>query len=161
MTAVTTASEPMSAGRRPAALLARAAVVLACAAAVVVFVGRRSDAGDCERARTALFSAGLKGTAPASTVRELTDACRDPEQIAVAAAGVTAGHPDVAAALARTAVRRGPDEFAGWAALAGALRRTDPDGAARAARRATELNPRWVPPTATTAAPPTTTAPQG
>jgi hypothetical protein len=143
------------------ALLARAVVVVAAIAAVVVFAQRRSDAAACEHARTALFSAGLKGAAPAATVQKLTDACRDPEQIAIAAAGVTAGgHPDVGAALARTAVRRGPEEFASWAALAGALRRTDPAAADRAARRARELNPRWSAPAAVPAQR-TSASPQG
>jgi hypothetical protein len=145
-------------------LLLRGAVVVGCVVAVVVFAQRRSDAAACERARTALFSAGLKGEAPATVVRELTDTCRDPETIAVAAAGVTAaGHPGAAAGLARTAVRRGPDEFASWAALAGALQGSDPAASARAGRRAHELNPRWTPPKAQPAPPaqPLAPSPQG
>jgi hypothetical protein len=73
--------------------------------------------------------------------------CEDPETIAITAAGVkTAGHPEQAARLARIAVRRGPDEFAAWAALNGALALSDPAGAARAGARAHALNPRWTPP---------------
>jgi hypothetical protein len=128
--------------------VARGAIILACVVGVVVFAHRRADAATCDSARTALFSAGLRHTAPAATVREVVDACRDPEEIAVAAAGVNAaGHPDVAAAMARKAIAAGPREFAAWAALSQALARDDPAGAARAARRAQALNPRWRPPT--------------
>ncbi len=135
--------------------MARGAVVVACVVAVVVFTHRRADAATCDRARTALFSDGLRHTAPAATVRDVVDTCADPEEIAVAAAGVSAsGHPDVAAAMARKAIAAGPREFAAWAALAQALARDDPAGAARAARRAEALNPRWRPPK-------TTAAPQG
>lgn len=119
---------------------------MACVAAVLVFAHRRSDAAACDGARTALFHAGLGRAAPASTVRTVVDRCRDPEEIAVAAAGVTAsGHPDVAATMARRAIAAGPKEFAAWAALSQALVRSDPAGSARAARRAEALNPRWRP----------------
>ncbi|HEV7493126.1 hypothetical protein [Baekduia sp.] len=135
--------------------MARGAVVVACIVAVVVFAHRRAEAATCDRARAALFSDGLRHAAPAGTVRDVVDACADPEEIAVAAAGVSAsGHPDVAAAMARSAIAAGPREFAAWAALAQALGRDDPAGAARAARRAEALNPRWRPPK-------TTAAPQG
>jgi hypothetical protein len=127
---------------------------VACVVAVVVFAHRRADAVTCEHSRTALYSAGLRHAAPAGTVRDVISTCRDPEAIAVAAAGVNAsGHPDVAAAMARKAIAAGPREFAAWAALAQALARDDPAGAARAARRAEALNPRWRPPQRTTAAP--------
>jgi hypothetical protein len=134
------------------ALAARGAVVVACIVAVLVFAHRRGDAVSCDHARTALFSAGLRHAAPAATVRTVLDTCRDPEQIAVAAAGVTSsGHPEVAATMARAAIDRGPREFAAWAALWQATRRNDPAEAARAARRAEALNPRWRPPTRTPA----------
>jgi hypothetical protein len=132
----------------------RSAVIAACLVAVVVFAHRRADAATCDRSRTALFSAGLRHTAPAGTVDDVVDTCRDPEEIAVAAAGVNAaGHPDVAAAMARKAIAAGPREFAAWAALSQALARDDPAGAARAARRAQALNPRWRPPRTTVTAP--------
>jgi hypothetical protein len=137
--------------------VARGAVIAACVVAVVVFAHRRADAVTCDSSRTVLFQAALRHTAPADTVRDVVDTCRDPEQIAVAAAGVTAsGHPDVAAAMARKAIAAGPREFVAWAALSQALARDDPAGAARAARRAKALNPRWRPPTRTV-----TAAPQG
>ena len=121
----------------------------------MVFAGRRADAVTCDSSRTALYSAGLQHTAPADSVRDVLRTCRDPEEIAVAAAGVRAsGHPDVAATMARRAIAAGPREFAAWAALSQALARDDPAGAARAARRAEALNPRWR-------APRTTAAPQG
>ncbi len=132
--------------------MARVVVVLACIVAVVVFAHRRADAATCDSSRTALFSAGLRHAAPVGTVRDVVETCRDPEEIAVAAAGVNAsGHPDVAAAMARKAIAAGPREFAAWAALSQALARSDPAGATRAARRAAALNPRWRPPAATAA----------
>jgi hypothetical protein len=137
--------------------VARGAVIVACVVAVVVFAHRRADAATCDSARTALFQAALLHVAPAGTVGDVVRTCRDPEAIAVAAAGVTAsGHPDVAAAMARKAIAAGPREFVAWAALSEALARNDPAAAARAARRAKALNPRWRPSTMAPAA-----APQG
>ena len=134
--------------------MARGAVIAACVVAVVVFAHRRAEAVKCDSSRTALFSAALRHDAPADTVGDVVRTCRDSEQIAVAAAGVTAsGHPDVAAAMARKAIAAGRREFVAWAALSQALARDDPAAAARAARRAKALNPRWRPPTRTTAAP--------
>ena len=113
-------------------------------AGIVVFAGRRQDADACESARAALFSAGLRHAAPEARVAEVADRCRDPETIAITAAGVaTAGHPDLAERLARVAVQRGPDEFASWAALSQATRTSDPAESRRAAARAHQLNPRW------------------
>jgi hypothetical protein len=140
-------------------LVARGVVIAACVVAVAVFAHRRADAATCDSSRQALFSAALRHAAPAGTVEDVVRMCRDPEEIAVAAAGVTAsGHPDVAAAMARKAIVAGPREFVAWAALSQALAHDDPAGAARAARRAKTLNPRWRPPTrsapAVTAGPP-------
>jgi hypothetical protein len=141
--------------------VARGAVIAACLVAIVVFAHRRADAATCDSSRTALFSAGLRHTAPARVVRDVVERCRDPEEIAVAAAGVSAaGHPDVAAAMARRAIVAGPREFAAWAALSQALARDDPSGSARAARRAQALNPRWRVPK-TSAAPQAVTGAAG
>jgi hypothetical protein len=114
----------------------------------VVFLGRHSDARACESARSALFDAGLHHTAvPIAQVDRVAKRCGDPETIAVTAAGVQAsGRPDLAARLARVAIRTGPDEFSSWAALAQALKPTDPAGSARAAARAQALNPRYAGP---------------
>ena len=132
--------------------MARGAVVVACVVAVVVFAHRRAEAATCDSSRAALFSASLRHSAPAGTLGDVVRTCRDPEQIAVAAAGVTAsGHPEVAAAMARKAIAAGPREFVAWAALSQALARDDPAAAARAARQAKALNPRWRPPTRTPA----------
>ena len=138
--------------------MARGAVIVACVVAVVVFAHRRADAMTCDSSRTALFQAALRHEAPAGAVGDVVRTCRDPEEIAVAAAGVTAsGHPDLAAAMARRAIAAGPREFVAWAALSQALARDDPAGAAHAARRAKALNPRWRPPTR----PAPAAAPQG
>ena len=119
-------------------------MISACIVAVVVFAHRRAEAATCDSSRRALFSAAVRHTAPAGLVDDVVRTCRDPEEIAVAAAGVTAsGHPDIAAAMARKAIAAGPREFVAWAALSQALARDDPAGAARAARRAKALNPRW------------------
>jgi hypothetical protein len=132
--------------------VARGAVVVACVVAVVAFAQRHADAATCDSSRRALFSAAVRDAAPADLVRDVVDSCRDPEEIAVAAAGVTAsGHPDVAAAMARKAIAAGPRDFVAWAALSQALAGDDPAGAAYAARRARALNPRWRPPTRTPA----------
>jgi hypothetical protein len=129
-------------------LVARGAVIVACVIAIVVFAHRRADAATCDSSKRALFSAAVQRTAPAGLVRDVVDTCRDPEEIAVAAAGVNAaGHPDVAAAMARRAIAAGPRDFVAWAALSQALAGDDPAGAAYAARRAKALNPRWQPPT--------------
>ncbi len=134
--------------------MVRGAVIALCVVAVVVFAHRRAEAATCDSSRMALFSAALRHEAPADTVGDVVRTCRDPEQIAVAAAGVTAsGHPDVAAAMARKAIAAGPREFVAWAALSQALARDDPAAAARAARRAKALNPRWRPPTRTPTGP--------
>jgi hypothetical protein len=139
-------------------LVARGTVVVVCVIAVVVFALRRADAATCDSSKRALFAAAVQHTAPADLVGDVVDTCRDPEEIAVAAAGVSAsGHPDVAAAMAREAIAAGPRDFVAWAALSQALAGDDPAGAARAARRAKALNPRWRPATrspAPTAAPP-------
>jgi hypothetical protein len=132
--------------------VARGAVIAVCVVAVVVFAHRRAEAATCDSSRTALFSAALRHAAPADTVRDVVRTCRDPEEIAVAAAGVSAsGHPDIAVAMARKAIAAGPREFVAWAALSQALARDDPAGSARAARRAEALNPRWRPPKRTAA----------
>jgi hypothetical protein len=116
---------------------------------VVVFAQRRDDAAKCDRSRTQLFSAGLKHQAPDTLVRAVVDSCREPEDVAVAAAGVIAsGRPGAGATMARAAVARGPHEYAAWAALSRALKTSDPAGSARAARHAEALNPRWRAPAA-------------
>jgi hypothetical protein len=140
--------------------MARGAVIVACVIAVVVFAHRRADAATCDSSKRALFSAAVRDAAPADLVGDVVDTCRDPEEIAVAAAGVnSSGHPDVAAAMARKAIAAGPRDFVAWAALSQALARDDPAGAAYAARRAKALNPRWRPPRATPA--PEAAPPQG
>ena len=113
---------------------------MACVVAVVVFAHRRGDAVTCDSSRTALFSAALRHAAPAGTVRDVVRTCRDPEEIAVAAAwGANAcGHPAVAAAMARKAIAgAGPREFVAWAALSQALARglSGWCGARRSSRR--------------------------
>jgi hypothetical protein len=128
--------------------VARVVVIVVCVIAVVVFAHRRADAATCDSSKRALFSAAVRDAAPADLVRDVVNTCRDPEEIAVAAAGVNAsGHPDVAAAMARKAIAAGPRDFVAWAALSQALVRDDPAGAADAARCAKALNPRWQPPT--------------
>jgi hypothetical protein len=145
-------------------LVARGAVLVVCVVAVVVIAHRRAEAMTCDSSRTALFQAAVRHEAPAGTVGDVVHNCRDPEEIAVAAAGVTAsGHPDIAVAMARKAIAAGPREFVAWAALSQALARDDSAGAARAARHAKALNPRWRPPTrsAPVAAPQGAVAPAG
>lgn len=124
----------------------RFALLVACVVALVVLAGRRSDARSCAAARSAVFRSVASGQAGSGAVDRVREDCHDPDELAVTAAGLARTNPRAAAALARIAVRRAPDAFGGWAALAIALRRTDPEGSARAARRAHSLNPRWTAP---------------
>ena len=85
--------------------------------------------------------------------QRLVDNCRDGSVLAfVSTVETTAGHRDLATALARKVTRDEPRNRVGWVALAQALQGSDPRGAAAAAARAKELNPRGVVPAAAGAA---------
>jgi hypothetical protein len=112
----------------------RIAIVALAAAAIVLLGSRLRDHDRCQSAQTA--------TPP--RVGQLTASCRDPDVLAGASAAlVAAGKREQAASLARESVRREPDSFIGWVAVAFATRDSDPAQAQRAVARAKALNPRW------------------
>jgi hypothetical protein len=126
----------------------RFALLAVCVAAIVVLVGRLGAQHGCADARAQLFSAGVRGAAPAAVVirdaRTLRADCHDVDDLSAGSVSVLlAGDQRRALSLAREATRRGPDVFSAWAALEAAQRRTDPAAARRAEARARALNPRW------------------
>jgi len=125
----------------------RLVLVALCVAAVVVLAGRRADASACRQARSAVLAQTLHRNVDARDVERVGDRCRDPDEVAVTAAGLAQADPVAAVRLAWVAADRAPDAFSSWAAVALALDRTGDVGRARlAARRARQLNPRWTPP---------------
>jgi hypothetical protein len=109
--------------------------IVAVAIGAIVFLGVRLREHDrCQSAQTA---SPLR-------VAALTEDCRDPDDLAGASVVLlNAGKRDDAVRMAQQAVRREPDSFAGWVAVALAQRsRTSPRGRAAVAR-AKALNPRW------------------
>jgi predicted Zn-dependent protease len=130
--------------------IARAGLVAAAVAAVLLLVAwDRAEAGCTDSVKSMLFA--LRDRAPAGELDATLDAIEgdcDGSSRLVDAAGVLfqEGHPDRAARLLRTAVRREPDNFSAWAGLASALARSDRAGSASAAARAKRLNPDYRPP---------------
>jgi predicted Zn-dependent protease len=110
-------------------------VVVALAVAAVVVLGIRLREHDrCQSAQ--------KGTAV--DVAKLSANCRDPDLLASASfLLVTAGKRAEGERLAQESVRREPDGFAGWVALALAQPDRNSPRARRAVARAKALNPRW------------------
>jgi hypothetical protein len=112
----------------------RIAIVAVAVAAIVLLGSRLRDHDRCQSAQTA--------TPP--RVATLTSSCRDPDVLAGASAAlVTAGKRDEGAKLARESVRREPDSFIGWVAVAFAARDRESATARQAVARAKALNPRW------------------
>jgi hypothetical protein len=115
-------------------VLVRLVVVALAVAAVVVLDIRLREHDRCQSAQT--------GTAV--DVPELTANCRDPDVLASASfLLVTAGKRTEGARLARESVRREPDSFTGWVAVALAQRDRNSPQTRRAVARAKALNPRW------------------
>jgi hypothetical protein len=110
-------------------------VVVALAIAAVAVVGSRL--GEDERCQSAQ-------TGTAVDVAKLSANCRDPDVLASASfLLVTAGKRAEGARLAQESVRREPDSFAGWVAVALAQRDRNSPQTRRAVARAKALNPRW------------------
>jgi hypothetical protein len=121
---------------------ARALVLVACAAAIVLLAARLRDHDRCADAQSAVFLAPR--SAGPGTLRTLRSSCRETGALASAAVSLaTAGRHAEGLALARTAVRREPDGFENWVALSLVQRRAAPAQSARAEARARRLNPRW------------------
>jgi predicted Zn-dependent protease len=128
-------------------MLARV-IVVAVAVAVIAFgaVHLHRDR-TCEHAHYQLLYALAHQTRPPggldAQIRTLTDHCDDPVALEGISILLTAsGRPAQAVALANLAIRRDPESQVGYAALAQALDRTDPAGAARARAKVAQLNPR-------------------
>lgn len=130
--------------------LARVALVLtAIAAAALLVTWQRSEDG-CTDSVKAMFFA-LRDDAPAAqleaTISGVEDDCDGSSRLVDSGAVLfQEGHPQPAAELLREAVAREPDNFSAWAALASVLAASDRAATARAAARATELNPLYRPP---------------
>jgi predicted Zn-dependent protease len=115
-------------------VLVRLVVVALAVAAVVVLGIRLREHDRCQSAQ--------KGAAV--DVAKLSANCRDPDLLASASfLLVTAGKRAEGARLAQESVRREPDSFAGWVALALAQPDRNSPQARRAVARAKALNPRW------------------
>jgi Flp pilus assembly protein TadD len=131
----------------------RIGLVLCACAAVVFGITRLHRSDGCESARTAILTALFHHREPAGGLarqqRRLVDDCRDGSILAFASTvETTAGHRGYATALARKVTRDEPRNRVGWIALAQALERSDPRGAAAAAARAKALDPRGAVPRA-------------
>jgi Flp pilus assembly protein TadD len=109
--------------------------IVAVAVAAIVFLGLRLREHD--RCQSAQAASPLR-------VAALSKDCRDPDVLAGASVVLlNAGRRADAVRMAREAVRREPDSFAGWVAVAFVTRDRDPAQARRALARAKALNPRW------------------
>jgi hypothetical protein len=131
----------------------RIALVLCACVIVVIGLTRLHRSDGCESTRRAVVAALFHHREPAGGLarqqRRLIDDCRDGSILAfVSAVETTAGRRSYATALARKVTRDEPRNRVGWVALAQALERSDPRGAAAAAARAKRLDPRGAVPRA-------------
>jgi hypothetical protein len=115
-------------------VLARLVVVALAIAAIVVLGVRLREHDRCQAAQ--------RGSSV--DVAQLSANCRDPDVLASASfLLVTAGKRAEGERLAQESVRREPDSFAGWVAVALAQPDRSSPQAQRAVARAKALNPRW------------------
>src|SRR3954463_14449787 len=127
-------------------MLPRAALIAVAIAAVVFGAARLHRDDTCESTRSAIVAALFHHRQPAGGLanqqRRLVANCRDRSVLAfVSTVETTPGSPALAPSLARRVTRDEPRNRIGWVALAQALQRSDPRGAAAAAVRAKALNP--------------------
>jgi hypothetical protein len=128
-------------------MLPRIALVLCACAAIAFGLSRLHDDDTCTSARQAIVTALFHHRTPAGGLdhqqRRLLDGCRDGSVLAlVSTVETTAGLRGPATDLARRVTREEPRNRVGWIALAQALERSDPRGAAAARARAKALDPR-------------------
>jgi hypothetical protein len=115
-------------------VLVRLAIVVVAVGAIVLLGTRLREHDACQSAQ--------EGSAV--DVAKLSANCRDPDVLASASfLLVTAGKRADGERLAQESVRREPDSFAGWVAVALAQRDRNSPQARRAVARAKALNPRW------------------
>jgi hypothetical protein len=125
----------------------RIALVIGACAAIVFGASRLRDEHRCTSARQAIITALFHHRIPeggfAHQQSRLIDGCRDGSILAlVSTVETTAGLRGPATTLARRVTREEPRNRVGWIALAQALERSDPRGAAAARARAHALDPR-------------------
>lgn len=127
-------------------MLARAVVlVLAVVIAGFAAVGQH-DYDACQSSGTEVFQAVVKKRPVTAAVVDAYMAdCRGSHPLAITAnALAAAGRVGQSLRLSDEAIRREPENYEGWAALAAALRKRGLDAAAdRALRHARQLNPRF------------------
>jgi Flp pilus assembly protein TadD len=128
-------------------MLLRIALVVGACLAIVFGASRLRDEHRCTTARQAIVTALFNHRTPdgglAHQQKRLLDGCRDGSVLAlVSTVETTAGFHGPATALARKVTRDEPRNRVGWIALAQALERSDPRGAAAARTRAQALDPR-------------------
>jgi hypothetical protein len=114
-------------------MTARLALAAVAVAAIAFGIVRLDGTRACQRAQDD----------PVRSVRALLDDCHGALPLATGSVALLrAGRPEDAARLADAAVRRQPDDYVSWLAVA-AVRaaRRDAAGATRARERARELNP--------------------
>lgn len=128
--------------------MARALLLLAAVAAVVVAVSRAGDDRACSRAQREALAFQLRtgagrGLDPARIARETQNSCTGATALAAVSSGLLQGGAvNPAAELARTATNRDPQDDRGWRALAAVLeQRGDLIGAGLAREHAGRLNP--------------------
>jgi hypothetical protein len=128
-------------------VIGRLVLVAAAAVAIAFFATRLHDDGRCTSAQRTVFRVTVR-RAPAAqlgpALEQLRGSCKGSAALVSAAGGLTfSGRARQAAMLAREATRAEPDNWAAWAALVYAVRRTDPAAAAAARARVLHLNPRY------------------
>lgn len=130
-------------------LLVRIALVLIAAFAIAVLVSWQRDEDRCTDTISALFF-DLRDERPgaeldAGVQRTIDDCHGGLRLIGPAAVLFEQGDSPRAETVIREAIRREPDSFSAWSALAAIVRESDPAESRRAAARASELNPRHRP----------------
>ena len=122
---------------------ARLALLAVACAALAFGALQLRDVRSCESAQRAATAAGTGRGDPARAASDLLSSCDGALPLATGSVAMTrARRPGEAERLASAAVRRQPDDYVSWLALAFVRQtRGDAAGAARARGRARELNP--------------------
>ncbi len=126
----------------------RVALVVTAVAVCLLVLGARRSEQTCSQAGADVVR-DVTGTAEAGALEPaletLRRGCTDSRPLVLSATELArAGRDAEAVPLARQAVREEAENPGAWLSLFLALRRSDPQGAARARDRVLELNPRAV-----------------
>jgi hypothetical protein len=132
------------------AVLARAALLLACLAAIALLAVHAREHHRCQADTAVLFRFGVHRPPPpagsvSAAARSLRASCEDANALAVGAEGLRyGGRAADGVALAQAATRAEPRTFAVWVAYGDALLAAGrPVAGGFAYERARALNPRW------------------